>query len=442
MISALNSKYEWLVDKVACFCARPYVAFIALVVYKVFFDLLYCLRIAGERTGYFYTLNTINVVAGWIMLLIVAGFISLLYEQESASSLILTLLTVIYFVPMLVVCGYGGGPSSFLCFGIIYWAIIMVLQLKTPIYVLDVQHEADSRFSRIIWIILLLFVSAISLYFWAKYSHFHLQKDLYNVYELRAEAASYSVPGLLLYLRKGAVILTAILLVKALADRKWIILVYLCFIIWVSFSFAADKSVALFPVLLIGGYLFYRKGMISLIVPGFIGLEALSFVTDVIGIRWLTSFIFTRQGATLPLLSIYTYKFFEAHPDDLFRQGVMGKMGFQSIYQFLPNTIGNNYVEQTINCNNGMLSDVWSSFGYIGLLLMPVILIVCLRLMDAAVYKLDSRLIIGLVLYFAICFANAQWSTVLLTQGYLITVIVLFVFPRKDTRKGLPDENC
>ena len=429
-------------SKLTCFCSKGQVAFVALVVYKLLFDFLYCLKIAGHVTDYYYTPDLINIIAGWLMLLIVACFIKLLYEQESASSLIITVLTVIYFVPMLVVCGYGGGPSSFLCFGIVYWAIIMILQLKTPVYVLDVKQEPDSRFSRIIWLILLLFVSAITLYFWAKYSHFHLQTDIYNVYELRAEADSYRVPGVLLYLRKGAVIITAILLVKALSERKWLLVIYLLFIIWISFSFAADKSVALFPLLLIGGYLFYRNGMISLIVPGFICLQILTFITDTLGIKWLTTFIFTRQGATLPLLSIFTYKFFETHPDDLFRQGVMGKVGFQSIYQFLPNTIGNNYVAQTINCNNGMLSDVWSSFGFICLFLMPVLLIVCLRLMDAAVYKLDSRLTIGLILYFAICFANAQWSTVLLTQGYLITVIVLFVFPRKDTRKGPPDENC
>ena len=428
IIKKIENKYGVLTESISAFFARKTIAFLSLVLYKAFFDILYCTRIANHRTGFYYSLNIVNAVAGWLALLLLASVIHVFYEQDTASATIMTVLTAIYFVPLLVICGFGGGTSSFLIWCILYWILLVVLQIKTPVYLLDIKMPSDTKWMKIVWGIMLLFVSVITFYFWIKYSHFHLQTDLYNVYELRAQASTYNVPTILLYLRQGAVIVTAILIVKALTIRKYYLVIYLLFIIWISFSYAADKSVALFPLLLIGGYIFYRKKMSSIIIPGFTMLQVVAYITDRFGIQWLTSFIFARQGTTLAQLSFYTYKFFQSHPNDLFRQGIMGKLGFHSIYGFLPNTIGNNFVEQTINCNNGMLSDVWSSFGAIGVLVMPVILIACFRFLDMATYGLDNRQTIGIVLFFSACFANAQWSTVLLTQGYMITALALLLF--------------
>ena len=79
-----------------------------------------------------------------------------------------------------------------------------------------------------------------------------------------------------------------------------------------------------------------------------------------------------------------------------------------------------------------MLADVWSGLGYIGLIIMPIILIVCFRLLDLAAYKVNPRMMIGLVLYYSIMFANTTWSTVLLTHGFIAMCILLIIFPKKS----------
>ena len=106
-------------------------------------------------------------------------------------------------------------------------------------------------------------------------------------------------------------------------------------------------------------------------------------------------------------------------------------MGFGSPYNLsLPYVIGNNYSSQTISCNNGLLADVWSNMGTIGILVMPFILIVCFRFFDMATDGLPSRYVIGLAVYYAVIFSNTAWSTVLLTHGFLIMCMVYFMFPR------------
>lgn len=111
----------------------------------------------------------------------------------------------------------------------------------------------------------------------------------------------------------------------------------------------------------------------------------------------------------------------------------MGKFGFNSIYNnTLAQVIGNNFETQTVNCNNGLLADVWANLGIIGLIVMPIIIIICFRILDFVSYKIDLRLMIGLVLYYAMMFANTTWSTVLLTHGFIVMCLMLLIFPHKS----------
>ena len=112
----------------------------------------------------------------------------------------------------------------------------------------------------------------------------------------------------------------------------------------------------------------------------------------------------------------------------------MGKLGFDSVYnQQLGRVIGNNFETQVVNCNNGLLADVWANMGWIGLIIMPIILIVCLRFWDCVSFEIEMRVTISLVLYYAMQFANSSWSTVLLSHGFIIMCLILLIFPKAKT---------
>lgn len=81
------------------------------------------------------------------------------------------------------------------------------------------------------------------------------------------------------------------------------------------------------------------------------------------------------------------------------------------------------------------LADVWSHLGVIGIIIIPVILIVCLRLFDAVTDGISMRYVVGMAVYYAVVFSNTTWSTVLLTHGFLIMCLAFFVFPRSDEAK-------
>lgn len=178
--------------------------------------------------------------------------------------------------------------------------------------------------------------------------------------------------------------------------------------------------------------------MVSLILPGGIGLAVLAMIEDKIFTHaYIISFFFRRQGYVLAQISDEYYRYFRNNPTDLFRGTFLGKLGFENPYNLsISYVIGNNYSTQTVNYNNGLLADVWSNLGVIGIVIMPFILIVCFRLLDMAAEGIESRYIIGLAAYYAVMFSNSTWSTILLTHGFLIMCIGFFMFPRNQNAAG------
>lgn len=405
---------------------------IAVILYKILLDIIYVKYIATTYAFFYYEISIINIINGGLVIIMMAPLMAIYYKQNTCSSIIMIALNMIYFIPITTYCGYGGGSSSFLLFAIIYWGALSILQIKLPIIGVAVK-ETSSTISYKGMYILIILVSLLSLYIWFEYSGCRIQMNILDVYDIRAEAAQNAMPSVLSYARQLSTIIVPILILFTLVRKKYLMTVWLLFITLINFSYAGNKSIILFPIILIGGYIFYRKNMISLIFPFGVALEIVAIIEQKIGSVMITSLFFRRQGLVLAQLSEYYYRFFLENPTDLFRNSLLGKFGFESIYNvLLGKVIGNNFETQIVNCNNGLLADVWSGLGLIGIVVMPIIIIICFRLLDFVSYKVDMRLMVGFVLYYAIMFANTTWSTVLLTHGFLVMCIMLIIFPREN----------
>ena len=425
-------KYDNFIDRVGIFFESYALNCFVISIYKGLLDVIYCIYIAGSHAFFSLEISIINTVNGWLAVFVMIPFVNIYYKQKTCSAIIMIALNMIYFIPITTYCGYGGGSSSFLFFAFMYWAILSILQIKLPIIRYKTKLDHINILKNKTIYILVAIVSLFSLYMWCKYSGFRIQLDILNVYDIRSEAADNPLPTVLSYIWHIVTILVPILIVLMLYNKKYLTLIWLLFITLINFSYAGNKSIILFPIILIGGYVFYRKNMISLIFPIGIIIEFFAIIEEKLGSIFIVSFLFRRQGMVLAQLSEQYYRFFLENPIDIFRNNIMGKFGFDSIYSnTLARVIGDNYQTQTVNCNNGLLADVWSGLGFIGVIVMPIIIIICFRLLDFVSYEVDLRLMVGLVLYYAIAFANTTWSTVLITHGFIVLCLMLIIFPRK-----------
>lgn len=431
-ILKINSYYEYGMTKFVDKLSNPIITIAAVLIYKILLDIMYCQYIGGVHTFFSVYVSPLNVINGWFMVLLMSVFFEKHYLHNAPSSIILLLFNIVYFIPITTYCGYGGGSSSFLMWAFIYWIILSVLQIKIPIVI--IKEKPKRKFSGIAFYIMMFCVSLLTLFIWAKFSNFRIWFHLLDVYDIRRSAAENGLPIVLSYLRSISNIIISMLLVMSLHKKKYLSFMWLLFMVVLSFSYAGDKIIIFLPFILVGGYIFYRKNFIRLIMPGFILLQILAFIEQHFGSGELINLIFRRQGVLLGLLSENYYRFFLENSNDIFRQGILGKLGFNSIYNpSLANVIGNNFETQIVNCNNGLLADVWASVGIVGIIVLPIILIICFRLLDMSSYGIDYKLTFGLIGYCTINFVNASWSTVLLTHGFLLMCIVFLIFPRESS---------
>lgn len=411
--------------------------YIFIFMYKLLLDLIYYNFIGNVYDFLYIEFSTLNFINGWLTIAIMALWVHKCYQYNTPSMIIYIMLVLCYFIPMTTYCSFGGGSSSFLLLGIVYWAILTFVQFKFPMPYFSFKNNKvnNTKVENICFYLTILLVSMLMIYVWVRYANFRILLSLFDVYDIRAEANSYDMSAIITYAIQLTRIIIPILIVLSLNKRKYIIFAWLLFITLISFSYDGSKTVILLPVILIAGYIFYRKEMISCIVPGFVIIQVVAIIEQIKGMGIIVTLLFRRQGVLLAKLSEDYYRFFLDHPTDIFRNSILGKLGFNSIYNVeISKVIGNNYETQIVNCNNGLLADVFSGIGIVSIVVMPIVLVICFRLLDFVAYGIDRRLIIGLSIYYAMIFMNTTWSTVLLTHGFIIMCIVLIFFPRNDIK--------
>lgn len=424
-----NKGYESILSDISRKVNNIWTSLFFVCIYKFILDFIYYCFIGNQYTSFVIDISILNILNGWLICIIMANFIKIYIEQRTASAIIMIMLSLIYFIPITSYCGYAGGSSSLLLYSFMYWLILSFFQCKIPIIS---YNYPKINISKKIFYAMIIISSIITLYLWYKFADLRIMINIVDVYDVRAEAAEYNMSILLQYLRAVTNMMIPILIILALHYKRYVSLIWLFILNILAFSFAGDKSIVLLPIILICGYLFYRNNLINLIVPGAIILEIVACVEKIIGSQYLITFIFYRTIMVPAELSDYYYRFFTVHNIDIFRNGIMGKLGFHSAYdQIIPNVIGNNFDSQSINCNSGMLADVWANLGIVGIVIMPIILIVCFRLIDFVTYGIDHKMIIGIICFFVICFVNMSWSTVLLTKGVLVACIMFLFFPKE-----------
>ena len=428
----IAEKYDLMINRICSFFESSAVQVFCFISYKILVDIIYLCYI-GRTSGYGIEISVLNIISSYLCVFLFSYFICIYCKENKASSHLMIILNMIYFIPITTYCSIGVGSSSFLFFAIIFWGFLSFLQVKIPVISLKSNKEILSNRSFYILFILLAF---FTVYISVKYTGFRIITNIFDVYEIRAEAAAYDIPRWLSYFQNFSTILIPMLILMAFRQKRYLFVLGSCFLLYLNFSFAGHKSILFMGILLVAGYLFWKNKMIYIIVPGGLIIGFLGVLEErIFQHYYIISFYFRRQGYVLAELSDKYYRYFKNNPTDLFRGTFLGKLGFDSPYLISSSKIiGNNYSTQIINCNNGLLGDAWQHLGVCGIIIIPIILIVCFRLFDMASAGLEMRYLIGLGVYYAISFSNSTWSTVLLTHGFLIACMMFALFSRnRDT---------
>ncbi len=418
------------------FCnTNRYLLQIALIIlYRLCLDFVYIKEISPlySYAGFTVDLNPLWYLCTLLTVAIFSPFLAALLEKQAPSAAMITFISLLYFIPLTSYCGCRQGNILFFIIGICYWAILLLLEFRLPIlYIKRPSYRHASAFFAVLTILSALFVLYIS----GRYAGFRITLNLTNVYGIRAEAADYNIPGIFSYILSGMPILLSFLLLYWLQRRKYLVVGGLCIVFLLLFSISAQKSTFFLLLLILAGYFFYRKWMLRW-APALLILMVIGsvLIKELFGSLWIMS-MFIRRVMYLPVQISEAYmEFFQNQPLNLFRYGIMGKLSFDGIYSSgVPYIIGEYMGSAGTSCNNGLLGDVFANLPTImGLFILPLILVLCFRLMNAVTYQHEPKVTIALCIYFANSFINCSWSVALLSHGFLIACLMLYFFPKKE----------
>lgn len=403
-----------------------------LLFYRAALDIVY---IKWMSPVYAYSGFTTNIsqplyMLSWVLLIVIAPFVAGLHQDDRPSTSVVLIISYFYFLPLTSYCGCKGSASFLLC-GAVYWGLLLALQYVLPSIVLKPLALRHGRIFfggiSILSALLVLFVSG-------KYTNFRIFLNFIDVYGVRAEAAEYQMPSILSYLLSFMTITLTMSLLYWLQRKKYVAVIGLLVVYLLFYSIEAQKSNFLFLVLMMGCYWIYRSWMrryaAAFLTGGILGVGLCCSAVSIIPMS-----LMMRRLMYIPVqISEACEQFATENPWNLFRYGLMGKLGFSPLYsESIPRVIGEYMGEAPTHANNGLLGDLFVNLPtVIGLLIMPLLLILCLRLLDMVSEGLPQKILISFCVYYAVSFINTSWSTVLLSHGFLLSCALLYVYPRKE----------
>lgn len=433
-------------------------AFLPVVfAYRLLLDYGYFHVIARRYAynGFHDNRTELGLMISWVVLLLSYAVVrSVLQSKDNRDSvLIVSLLYLLSFVPF-TTCIYAGIlDSGYIVSNCVYWLVLLfgeIISLSVPVRRLP--HLRIGRVSindKFVWIagwlsmLLVVFISG-------RYAHFRLSFNLFSVYDIRLEARDYHFPRIISYMFAWTRAINPILFAYSLLKRNRGMGILFFLTQMLSFGIDGLKSTFFMPFLVLVVMVLYnrisaRKFKFYLLC----GLTALTIIAvleyALLRSHLVIELIIRRVMFVPNYLSNCYYDFFQNNVPDYFRSSFLRFFGFQSPYttdsRGITYIIGQLYFNRaSMNCNNGLVSDALTNLGKPGLVLMPIILVLVLRLFDRSTMHLDKRISAASTLYLANTMINTFLMPVLLTHGMLV-LILLFSMIDEEELQGY-EKNC
>lgn len=407
----------------------------SVVVYRVVLDYVY-IRIIYPHYKYeglvFHFSNLVNngkYLISWLVLLPVPFIIYRNGRKENMSGLVWTLLLLLNYVPASVMYAYN--ELSFYKYYVLYFIVFtLALELIKPIRIKI--NESIAQFGvNVIGVALAASVWLI----WIYYAHCHVQLSILDVYGTRAEAGSYTMPTILSYAFSMSKNVIPIFAMYFLYCRNYSMAVF--YILTQLINFCIDGSKGTFFIILVSFAVYFLIGKVKDYRNYFPGILALGGIAGLCQYKFTGSYtivsLFYRRMMFVPnYLNACYFDYFSKNESDYFRTSfsIFG----QSPYTSISKIIGETYLYDGISCNNGLFSDAFANLGFAGMVVMPILNVLILKLLDGATVGLPEKIYVVSAVEVALLLISSFFFTNMLSHGIALMIVVLYMMNTAKVR--------
>ena len=406
-----------------------------ILLFKCCLDLSYATWISRKYAylGLTYSLSIPCLIATVPLVLLSAMTAVRLLERGGLSDISVSLLIIIYYLPSATMFALSNHDPGYFLFVTLYFIFLIGLNrvIHFPTYSYGYYQKSDALVY--VAIVLSVLMIAISGY----YSGFRISINLSEFYDLRSEAREYSMPSVVSYLFNWARYIIPVGILYTVLHRKKGLTIFFSVTQILAFSFNGKKSSLAFFLIALGMGYFYRSRYLKTIPFAFASLGVLGVIEPFVrgGESAIGKFLLRRAMIIPAWLGRCYYDYFSSHGYDFLRGSVLGFLGFESPYGNIPRLIGSLYYKTSnalkeVNANTGMCGDAFANFGWLSLFIYPLMVILILKAMEMCSDGLEKPLIHFIALLCAYMLINGSFFKILLTNGFLVLLPLLFTSVR------------
>lgn len=413
---------------------RDIMIILVIIIYRIALDIIYKNYIFAEYAYYHFSYNSdpLLVFFSYVLLLPIIIFVPSLINRGQMTDIVLILQILMYYVSSTSLFCFSTHNIQYALFTFAYFLLLLFFNHYINLSQVHFKGPRTGIGDTKFFVYLIVALGFLRIVASGLYTGFRISFDLSVYYEYRAEAREYSMPEVFRYLLGWSTTGLTVGLAYSVVKRKRFLTIYIIACTILAFSFNGKKSILFFMLLSIVVGLFYKDKHLNKVPTLFTGLGCLGLIELLI--RGSESFIckhFIRRMIFIPphIGNLY-YDFFSDHPFDYLRSSVLRRFGAQSPYGNIPRHIGSIYFgnrSMAFNANTGLCGDAFANFGYLSLLIAPLVIVLTYKIIERCAINVDNRVKVVVAVFAAYSFENGAYFTLLLTNGMLFLMVLLAI---------------
>lgn len=399
-----------------------------IVLYKITIEILYVLIIhkVWFYRGFGLDFDLVKYIESWILFL---GIFILMPKRIKASVIVVYIMFLTSFVPMLSIFALNNESRLFMYAVVLFWTIVNLI-----LYLPSVKILRFNRFQgkMLIGIISIVNIIAVLLLIDRHYE-LSISFDLANVYAVRAGFKAVDISYATYLFNWCGLYVNPILFVLLMKNKRWFYLGFSIFLQLLLFWATGNKIyIFVFPLAAALVLSLRFRWPLLYMCGGLFGLVVFGAIVSLLyNNNWITS-LFLNRVLFLPSILAFNYYDFFTENQFLFlsHHKIFNMINTYPYELAPPNLIGQAFFNRPEeNANNGILSDAYMNFGYIGIVLWAIFLGFLLKVYDSFSRNKDIRYVVVIAGITAIILENTPLLTSFLTNGVLIGLIFLYIIP-------------
>ena len=252
-----------------------------------------------------------------------------------------------------------------------------------------------------------------------------------SVYDVRNMWVMENMPVVMRYLFSSCRCLLPLLLGIAVCRKAYLEAAFVLFLVLMAFSIDGLKSVAFITLLTLCG--FFVSWRNRHVLNGLLGIT----VCGLLEYYFFDSYKivdYLRRVLAMPAqLNCFFYDYFSQPENqyDYFRQGIVGKFGFESPYDTVIYKVigGEYYGNWEMLANNGLIGDAYYNLGWFGLIIMPILVVLLIKVIDACSAGLPKQTLLGIIIAVTYWLITSSFFTLFFTHGVAFLLLFLYFMP-------------